>query len=165
MIEIREMGDSEILELIKAVGYGHLACTDGKSPYVVPVHYGYQEPYIYLYTTEGKKSEIIGRNPRVCLQIEEVHGNKNWKSAIIDGEAEQLSDETERLKALEAVVRVNPTLTPAVSIHWMDNWVRENIEVIFRITAAEMSGRASVVRSDLRAVFVPKKRPERNAKT
>ena len=67
MIEIRDLGNREINELLLTVGYGHLACTDGKEPYIVPIHYSFDDPFVYVYTTEGKKSEIIKRNPRVCL--------------------------------------------------------------------------------------------------
>ena len=59
---------------------------------------------------------------------------------------------------MEAVLKVNPSLTPAVSIHWMDNWVRENIEVIYRIVPVDMSGRASVAKSDSRTPFVPQRK-------
>ena len=158
MIEVRELGESEIKELVSRVGYCHLGCSDGTEPYVVPVHYAFEPPYIYVYTTEGKKAEIIGRNPRVCLQIEEVKDNRDWKSVIVQGEAEQLTDESQRSRALEAVLKVNPTLTPAVSIHWMDSWVRENIEVIYRIVPLEMSGRASVAKSESRTPFVPQRK-------
>lgn len=158
MIEVRELLEHEIKHLLSAVAYAHLACTDGHQPYVVPIHYAYDPPYIYVYTTEGKKSEIISRNPRVCLQIEDVKDNRDWQSIIVEGEAEQLNDESQRTRALNAVVKVNPTLTPAVSIHWMDNWVRENIEVIYRIVPIEMSGRASVAKSESRAAFVPQRK-------
>ena len=158
MIEIRELGTKEIEELVTRLDYGHMACCDGGEPYVVPVHYAYVDGYIYLYTTQGKKSDILAQNPRICLQIEEVEDNQNWSSVIVYGEAQRLADEADRTKAIEAVVRINPTLTPAVAIRWMDNWVRENIEVIYRITPLQMTGRASVARSETHASFVPAKK-------
>lgn len=160
MIEVRELGNEEVESLVRRLDYGHLACCDGGEPYVVPIHYAYDGDYIYIYTTEGKKTDILKINPRVCLQVEEVADVKNWSSAIVYGEAERLTDEKEKTRAIEAVVRVNPTLTPAVSIHWMDNWVRENIEVIFRIIPLEMTGRASVPKSETRAAFVPARMSE-----
>ena len=158
MIEVQEMDDKQIEELLHRVHYGHLACTDGKRPYLVPIHFAYSPPFVFIYTTEGKKSEIIRRNPHVCLQLEEVKDNTNWSSVILDGDAEELTDNTLREEAINAIAQVNPTLTPAVSIHWMDNWVRENIEVIYRITIRERSGRASVSRRDSRATFTPSKK-------
>jgi uncharacterized protein len=144
MIEVREMNAREIDELLARVGYGHLACSLDDQPYLVPVHYAYVAPLIYIYTTEGKKSEIIDRNANVCLQVEDVSDNRHWKSAIVSGRAKRLEGEAKRQRALEAITKLNPTLTPAVSIHWMDNWVRENIEVIYSITPSEITGRASV---------------------
>jgi uncharacterized protein len=146
MIEVREMSDKGIEELLSRVGYGHLACSLDDQPYVVPIHYAYDIRNIYVYTTEGKKSEIIEKNPHVCLQIEDVRDNKHWKSVIVTGIAKRLTDEKKRKTALQAIVDVNPTLTPAVSIQWMDNWVRENIEVIYSIRPVKITGREAVAR-------------------
>jgi nitroimidazol reductase NimA-like FMN-containing flavoprotein (pyridoxamine 5'-phosphate oxidase superfamily) len=157
MIEVREMSDKEIVELLSRVGYGHLACSRDDQPYLVPIHYAFKEPNIYVYTTEGKKSEIIAENPRICLQVEDVQDNAQWKSVILNGEAERLTDEDKREAALQAIVAVNPTLTPAVSIRWMDNWVRENIEVIYLIKPKSMTGRTSVSGSETSHPLTPSK--------
>lgn len=159
MIEVRELSRGEIEEFVMRQDYCHLACCDGGRPYVVPVHYAYEDGYVYIYTTQGKKSEILSVNPNICLQIEEVRSNTEWTSVILFGEAQELHEEDDRTKAIDAVVKINPTLTPAVSIRWIDNWVRENIEVIYRIVPLEMTGRASVERSETPASFVPGKRP------
>jgi nitroimidazol reductase NimA-like FMN-containing flavoprotein (pyridoxamine 5'-phosphate oxidase superfamily) len=143
MIEVKELSDNEIVELLRRTGYGHLACARDGEPYVVPVHFAYDDGDIYVYTTEGKKFEIIRENPRVCLQAEEVTDNQHWQSVIVDGEAIQIVNEEDRERAMKLITAINPTLTPAVSIHWMDNWVRENIEVIYRIHPLSLSGRRS----------------------
>lgn len=156
MIEVREMDNDEVVRLLERVGYGHLACSVGDRPYLVPIHYAYRSPDIYIYTTEGKKSEMIARNANVCLQLEDVKDNKNWESVIVTGKAERLNDEEKREAALNAIVAVNPTLTPAVSIRWMDNWVRENIEVIYVVRAEMMTGRCSVARGETDKPFAPR---------
>ena len=143
MIEVKELSEKEIAGFLKRTGYGHIACCRDGEPYVVPVHFAYDDGDIYVYTTEGKKYEIIKENPRVCLQAEEVADNENWQSVIVDGEAEQITDDAERERAMQLITAVNPKLTPAVSIHWMDSWVRENIEVIYRIRPTRTSGRRS----------------------
>ena len=157
MIEIRDLNDREIHKFIDSKTYGHLGCCDQGQPYVVPVHFAFKDDYFFIYTTQGKKTEIISRNPRVCLQIEAVEANTDWTSVIVFGEAQELVDESERSAAIAAVAKVNPTLTPAVSIHWMDNWVRENIEVIYRLVPLEMTGRASVPKSETPAQFISSK--------
>ena len=141
MIEVQELSDGEILGVLKRQNYGHLACAKNNEPYVVPVHFAFHEGEIFIYTTEGKKSAIIDTNPRICLQAEEVTDNENWQSIIIDGVAERIRESVERHRILKIIAAINPTLTPAVSIHWMDNWVRENIEVVYRVKPTMMSGR------------------------
>ena len=154
MIEVFDLSEEEIAELLERVGYGHLACCRDGKPYVVPIHYGYRDGTIYIYTTEGKKADIIAKNSAVCLQIEDVVDTNHWLSVIVDGNAVKLQPGEERDKALAAVVAVNPTLSPAVSIRWLDEWVRENIEVIYRIDVTAQSGRRSRNRSD-RSSIVP----------
>jgi nitroimidazol reductase NimA-like FMN-containing flavoprotein (pyridoxamine 5'-phosphate oxidase superfamily) len=155
MIEIVEMRKDEMSELLKQLGYGHLGCSRNDQAYVVPVHFAYDEPLVYIYTTEGKKTEIIRANPKVCLQAETVVDTHNWKSVIVTGDAEQVADAAERDKALTMLTKRNPTMTPAVSLRWMDNWVRENIEAILRITPRMMTGRATVPQSEIDAPFAP----------
>ncbi|MFN6962189.1 MAG: pyridoxamine 5'-phosphate oxidase family protein [Pyrinomonadaceae bacterium] len=147
MIEIQDLQKSAIQQFLERSDYGHLACCADDEPYVVPIHFAYCDPFIYIYTTEGKKTEIIARNPRVCLQVEEVSSNRQWTSVIVYGEAERLVDERLKTEALNAVLSRNPTLTPAVSIRWIDSWIRENIEAVYRIIPVEMTGRATLDRS------------------
>ena len=144
MIEVQEMVNSEIEEVLARVGYGHLACARDNRPYVVPVHYAYDKPNIYIYTTEGMKTDIIKANPQVCLQVEEAVDNGNWRSVIVNGDAEQITDLGERERVLKLILATNPTLTPAISIRWMDNWVRENREAVYRIKPTQLTGRSSV---------------------
>jgi nitroimidazol reductase NimA-like FMN-containing flavoprotein (pyridoxamine 5'-phosphate oxidase superfamily) len=144
MIEVQEMTNSEIDEVLTRVGYGHLACVRNNRPYVVPIHYVYDKLKIYIYTTDGKKTDIIRDNPQVCLQVEEVVDNSDWRSVIVNGEANRVTDREEREEAVKLIRSVNPTLTPAISIRWMDNWVRENIEVVYRIRPDTITGRSSV---------------------
>ena len=143
MIEIQEMSHDEIEEVLNRIRYGHLGCSKNNHPYVIPIHFAYHDHDIYFYTTEGKKSEMIDSNPEVCLQVEEVVDNENWLSVIVIGDAEKLADDNERQEALAAVTAANPSLTPAVSFRWIDNWVRElrDIGVIYRIKRKRTSGR------------------------
>lgn len=141
MIAVEELSNAEIIDILGRVGYGHLGCARDNKPYVVPVHYAFADGEVFIYTTEGKKFEIIKSNPNICLQVEEVTDNQHWQSVVIQGVADQITDEDERAKAFKLVIAVNPTLTPAVSVRWMDDMVRENIEVIYRLTPTETSGR------------------------
>ncbi len=147
MVEVQEMNDDESKKLLARVGYGHLGLVRDTHPYVVPIHYAYDEPHIYIYTTEGKKTEIIEANPEVCLQVEDVTDENHWQSVIITGDAVQLTEKEEIARAMKFILATNPRLTPAMSIHWMDAWVRSNYEVVYRIKPKTITGRTTVERS------------------
>ena len=155
MIQVRELADREIETLLNEVQYGHLACCSQSKPYVVPVHYAWDGRALYVYTTEGKKSDIIAENPNVCLQVEEVMDNRHWTSVVIEGVAERLDMGDERGHAVQLIMKVNPTLTPAISVHWMDDWIKRNVEVVYKITPTFMSGRAAVPGFDQPPVSPP----------
>jgi len=144
MIEIQEMSANEIEEMLRRVGYGHFACSLNDRPYVVPIHYVYVKPDIYIYTTEGMKTEMINSNPHVCLQVEEIVNRTDWRSIVINGEAEPVVNRDEKDEIVKQILLTNPILTPAISIRWVDNWIRENREIIYRIKPETVTGRFSV---------------------
>ena len=152
MIEVRELSKYEIDSVLSARDYGHLACSRDGEPYIVPIHFVYDGSVFFIYTTEGKKYEIIRANPKVCLQVENVAGNEDWQSVIVTGIATEITEPKERERAIRLVRTSNPSLTPALSVRWMDCWVRENREVIYSITPETMTGRRSVP-SKTNAVF------------
>jgi nitroimidazol reductase NimA-like FMN-containing flavoprotein (pyridoxamine 5'-phosphate oxidase superfamily) len=142
--QIVDLGSDEISELLGRVNFGHLGVCRNDRPYVIPIHFAYGKPGIYFFTTEGLKTDIIDENPIVCLQVEEIKDREDWRSVIITGEAERLVEERERGRAMELIKQVNPTLSPAWSVRWLDQWVRTNIEVVYRITPSFTSGRRTV---------------------
>ena len=143
MIEVREMSTEENEDLLETSGYGHFAFADGIRPYVIPLHFAYCRPNVCFYTTDGKKTRILRENPNVCLQVEEVIDRENWRSVIVNGTADEVLDPAEREQVVNTILRVNPTLTPAVSVRWLDNWVRENVEAIYTVKVLSITGRAS----------------------
>ncbi len=163
MIAVEEMNTEQIKEVLQRIGYGHLNMARGHHPYVVPIHYVYDDPFVYFYTTEGKKTEIIRANPEICLQVEEVSDEKNWQSVIVVGDAAEIRGKEEREQALKIILEANPTLTPALSIRWLDCWVRENVEVIYRIRPRMMTGRSTVEYGETKAVFAPQEKKRRTS--
>ena len=143
MIEVKNMSSREVEEFLGRVNYAHLGCSSNDHPYVLPIHFAYDRQAIYIYTTEGKKSEMIDANSEICLQVEKVVDNENWISVIIVGTAKRLGNADDREEAYAAIAATNPTLTPALSYRWLDDWVRENkdAEVVYRIDRKTTSGR------------------------
>jgi uncharacterized protein len=143
MIEIREMTDKDMTEMLARVGYGHLGCSLDDRPYIVPIQYVCDKSFVYIYTSDGKKAEILRSNPRVCLQVEEVVDNGNWRSIVADGTAEQVTDHAETEAIIDLVNSRITTPTPAMGITWVNNWISARKEMIFRIRIKELSGRTA----------------------
>jgi nitroimidazol reductase NimA-like FMN-containing flavoprotein (pyridoxamine 5'-phosphate oxidase superfamily) len=148
VVDIHQMDDTEIAALLRRVGYGHLGCTKENRPYIIPIHYVYDPPELYIYTTRGMKTDFIASNPQVCLQVEEVVDARNWKSAIAAGVAELLTDSGAREQATKILTLINPTLSPAIGRTTMGDGVRESVVEIYRIRVQTLSGRKTRQASD-----------------
>ncbi len=141
MIEVEEMAPNDVHALLERADYGHLGCARDNRPYVIPIHYAYQDPDIYIFTTEGMKTEFIATNPEVCLQVEEVVDPTNWKSVIAAGKAERLTDKEEMEHAMQYITKANPTLAPALNKMRIDPRGRASTVTLYRIRPDMISGR------------------------
>lgn len=141
--QVVEMGNDQIDELLERLNFGHLGLCRDNRPYVLPIHFAYDKPALYFFTTEGLKTDIIDENPTICLQVEEVKDRRNWHSVVVTGHAQRLTDEQELDAAMTLIKAVNPELVPAWSIHWMDESVRLNIPVVYRVTPETITGRTA----------------------
>ncbi len=143
MIDIDEMGSTEIVEILQKVGYGHLGCIYEGNPYVIPMNYYLDDSTIYLFTTEGSKSRALDANPAVCLQVEEIHDLEHWRSIVVTGRAVRIKDEPDLERIVQLVKTRNPKLSPALNRTWTDAWGRGNVIEIYRIDPIEMTGRTT----------------------
>lgn len=143
MLDIDEMGQKEIQDFLQQVGYGHLGFIHEGKPYVMPMHYYLQDSDIYIFTTEGMKTHDIDVNPEVCLQVEEIHDPLHWRSVIVTGRAERLTEQQDIDQAMQFIKERNPTLSPAINRTWVDALGRAEVIAIYRIYKSEMSGRTT----------------------
>ena len=84
-MRIIAMSQQECKELLKRVSIGRLGCSLDDQPYVVPVAFSYETDCIYMFSTVGKKIEWMRKNPKVCLQADEIGNRSNWLSVIVTG--------------------------------------------------------------------------------
>lgn len=90
------------------------------------------------------KTEIIRENPIVCVQAEEVHDARNWRSVIVTGRAERLASNEDKSFAMFLVKERNPLLTPALHERRTGEGWREANAVIYRLRPARMTGLKTV---------------------
>ncbi len=137
----------EMENVIRHQLIGRLGCYADGRVYVVPVSYAYDGEFIYAFSREGMKVEMMRKNPQVCLQIDNMNYMDNWESVIIWGEFEELRDTEKRNYALEKLMnRILPVITSEmirISPHWPFPVDRpEDIDgVVYRIRIIEKTGR------------------------
>jgi uncharacterized protein len=130
-------------QLLTRVSVGRLACALDGQPYVVPVSFSYEPGCIYVFSTVGQKIKWMRRNPKVCLQVDEIGNRSHWISVVVTGTYLELREpqytaEKERAKARLAQ-SAGWWLTPMVERRERTNDI-EIEPVFFRIDIESMTG-------------------------
>jgi len=144
MLKVEDMAPAEMHALLQRESFGHLGCSRDGRPYVVPMDYAYDGKELYFFTTEGMKTQFIEANPKVCLQVEEITDRTHWRSVMVIGKAEQLTNAEETQRAMKLITERNPSLTPAISATQLDALGRAVDIALYRIIPDLMDGRKTV---------------------
>jgi nitroimidazol reductase NimA-like FMN-containing flavoprotein (pyridoxamine 5'-phosphate oxidase superfamily) len=140
-VEIKKLKAREIFSLLRRSSIAHLACCVSNHPYIIPLRYVFREPFAYIYTIEGKKTDILARNPEVCMQVESIKSPTNWRSVIMIGKAERIVNPKSFADAMALIQKRNPRLMPARGRTWKDDWGFQRVDAIYRIHPIEITGR------------------------
>ena len=133
----------------------HLGLSDGSTPYVVPMSYGYEltadgKLTLHLHCAgEGRKLEILRKNPHVCFEIsrkvrlayDEMTGSctAKYRSVIGSGRAVIETDVQDKLRSLEALMRqAGHTDHPPFDEKLL------NMTTTIRIEAAEYAAKSNI---------------------
>lgn len=145
---IREMTRQEIVELLTEIRFGRLACTKDNQPYVVPINFAYAEDHLYSFSMPGQKIDWMRANPRVCVQVDEFSSHREWRSAVIYGVYEELTDTPQWKRERDHAWSL---------LHDRPNWwepgglkpgpqpvVRDSTHVFYRILLNTLTGRQAL---------------------
>lgn len=142
-----KLNKAQIEKVISENIIGRLGChADGKT-YIVPISYAYDGNYIYARTFEGMKISMMRKNPNVCFQMDQMEDMADWKSVIIWGTYEELTDEKKRNKGLKILTsRILPKI-PSETVKLSPEWPFPTNDytliegIVFRIRITEKTGR------------------------
>ena len=144
--EIKEW--DEMRQVLEEAEVCRIGLSEDDTPYVVPVHFGYDDRCLYFHSApEGKKIDILKRNDRICFEIdlavELVRGktpcewDAKYRSLIGFGRAFLVTDPPEKRKALDAIV----AHYHAAPHNYSDEELGK--VVVVRIEIEEMTGKKS----------------------
>jgi nitroimidazol reductase NimA-like FMN-containing flavoprotein (pyridoxamine 5'-phosphate oxidase superfamily) len=134
---IYRLSEEEARALLDAGLIGRLGCVYDGGPYVVPINYAVDGDSIYIHALPGRKIEALRANPQACLQVDEIIDELHWRSAIAFGTYEEITDASDRNRAVRALHKRFPGLTPVESVPVHDG---QSSVVIFRIRIREITG-------------------------
>lgn len=133
---ITVLGETESRELLKSHTLGRLGCCLENEPFVVPINYYFDGEAIYVHSLPGKKIGIMRENPRICLQVDEIRDPYNWRSVLVYGSYDEITEQETREQILSLLFHHLPHLTP------VESKIRSSIAetVIFRILIDQITG-------------------------
>jgi len=134
----RTLTQTEARDLIAANKLGHLGCIAESRPYVVPINYIFEDGQIYSHSLPGLKIEAMRTEPHVCLQVERIEDNFNWRSVVAYGAFEEIRVPSERNDVLGKLLAQFPLLTPVESLMAEDGNAPNS--VVFRIVVDRITG-------------------------
>ena len=99
-----KLSEKEAEELLQQHLICRLGCIANDQLYVVPVNYVYHEGSVLAHTVPGHKIDLMRKNPKVCVEVDEIKGFNEWKSVIAWGTYEEIVNEEEKMAAMKVFV-------------------------------------------------------------
>lgn len=143
---IAKLNPEQIDSLLREEIIGRIACADKDQVYIVPVSYAYDGRVVYVHSMEGKKLDIMRKNPKVCFEVDNIQDMANWQSVVAWGTFKELSGEA-RSKALEFLLKRPLPLSSSATTHLGSSWpfyydeLKEIGGVVFEIELTKKTGR------------------------
>lgn len=138
----RELSTDECITLLHRHNVGRMAISHRDRIELVPIHYVYDDGWIYGRTAVGTKIEMVSHNRWVAFEVDEVRGIFDWASVVAKGGLYLLrkdgsaQEKAAYEKGVSLVRKIIPeALTP-------DDPLPERA-LLFRIHADELTGRAA----------------------
>ncbi|HET7896910.1 MAG TPA: pyridoxamine 5'-phosphate oxidase family protein [Flavisolibacter sp.] len=137
----------QIDEVLQKELVGRIGCHDNGETYIVPISYVYDGAAIYCHTQEGKKTAMMRKNPQICFQVDEMKNMANWRSVLVQGTFEEITERDERNLAMSHLLSRYRPMVSSITMHLGKYWPfhpgdATDIEgVVFRINIKTKSGR------------------------
>lgn len=128
---------------------GRIGYIDEGRVCVVPVSYAFSGEYLIMHSREGHKITAMRKHPEVCFEVDEVHDQGNWRSVVVWGGYEEVTDPRERYYAMKYLVSrlLHMKVSETLAIHdhaagnTMNDGAGEKRPVIYRIRIKDKTGR------------------------
>ena len=135
---MKTLSNDEARKLFEFAKVVRLGCVVNGEPYVVPINCHLEDDCLYSHSLPGLKISGLRENPRACVQVDEIEGDLQWRSAIAFGKFEEITKPNERADILSKLLKKFPMLTPVESAITVDGAAAEVI--VFKIRIERVTG-------------------------
>jgi nitroimidazol reductase NimA-like FMN-containing flavoprotein (pyridoxamine 5'-phosphate oxidase superfamily) len=139
----------EIDSILSKATVCRIGFIDHETPYIVPLNFGYHDNCLYFHSApNGKKIELLKRNPLVCFEVEldlqiintgiPCKWSMHYTSVIGYGAASFITDTQQKQKALSIII---DHYSPGTSYEFPEKNLHEVI--VIKIEINQMTGKKS----------------------
>jgi nitroimidazol reductase NimA-like FMN-containing flavoprotein (pyridoxamine 5'-phosphate oxidase superfamily) len=144
--EFRELSRAEIDDVLTGNDVGRVAYSIHDRIDIEPIHYVYDDGWIFGRTSQGEKLRVLAHRPWVAFEVDEVSSPLDWRSVVVhgsfhhlDADGSEIEQRTYR-RALAALRSQYPaTLTDRDPV--------PSRSELFGIHVSEVTGRSSTWKS------------------
>ncbi len=143
----RHLTDEETIALVKRNSHGRLAFSFRNRVDLEPIHYVYDDGWLFGRTGAGTKLTTLQRSPWVAFEIDEVDGLYEWRSVVLKGTVYLVEEAaTEKGAALRdhAIAQLRRLVPEAFT----DADPAPHLNVLLRIHIDEKHGRMATTRKE-----------------
>jgi nitroimidazol reductase NimA-like FMN-containing flavoprotein (pyridoxamine 5'-phosphate oxidase superfamily) len=149
-------GQARLERILAKARVCRLALTEqgpqGPLPYVVPVFFACRAGRLYVHCArEGRKLDLLARNPRVCVEVDELRGivpaekpcafSSQFRSVIASGTAALVEDPQAKREALDLLMAKYAGRRTGPGFEFSDATLEHT--AVLEITLGEISGKQS----------------------
>ena len=139
----QELTRQASLEVLASTHLGRLACARGMQPYIVPIHFAYQDSWLYCFSVLGQKIDWMRTNPLVCVEADQMR-REQWTTVVVFGRYEELCDapnfRRERALAFK-LLQQRAMWWEHGGANKISGGTRAAVPVFFRIKIEQITGR------------------------
>lgn len=137
---------AEIDHLLRHQHIGRLGVAAAERVYIFPIAYGYDGTDLYsrahVGAHGGLKVQLMRAEPAVCVEVEEIMAPGHWRTVLVHGRYEELTDADARDVAIARIAtQAGRAYPPSLAPYTGDAATL----IVYRVRVEEITGRAEQV--------------------
>ena len=142
-----QLDENQIEKMLHKQVIGRIGCHANGITYIVPICYAYISNCIYARSNDGLKIDLMRQNPNVCFEVENIKDLANWRTVVLWGVFEEISEAEERKSALDILLNRQLPIVAGEMARFTPNWpfhpddINEVSGIVYKIKIEKKTGR------------------------